>query len=638
MMSEWRQVRLVWAIGLLLIGIGCSQSSDDDPESDTPSEVLLEDFDPPTLAELDKKAEWEDRPVMDGRELLQEYWANKEPIATVEEALSLKNDSPENNDKILDALGRPPENEDDVDWDAEIIRQSPRDVRSTNPLFISSTTEFDVMGLTGFGLFSFDWRMQPYAAKDTVVSWQSSKDRMYDKIVMRKDLTWSDGKPITAHDIVFSFKTIMNPDVPVPAVRSGTDEIRWVEAYDDYTLVFFHKESLATNVWNINFPVIPKHIYEKSLKDDPTLQNSDYHVKYENKPVTGGPYVIQSRKRNSEIVLTRREGWYQHEGQQVRSKPYFKTVRFKIIDDEGTSVLAIKEGEVEELLLNAEQWQTQTNDSDFYRLNTKVTANEWTGFHFFWNLKTPYFKDRKVREAMSYAFNHDELLDKLLYGLHQPSVGTFHPTSWMAPKNPPKPYKQDLVKAEKLLDEAGWEDTDGDGIRDKEINGELVPFEFEVICSAVDERIKICTLLKENLDRIGIVCNVKPLESTVLQQQMLEHRFHAAYGGWGSGVDPDTSENIFTTKAIENGRNYGSYVNKEVDKLFEQGKREFDREKRADIYRKIHQLLWKDQPYTWLFYRNAFYAFNKDLRGYYFSPRGPYHYDPGFFAIWKPAK
>ncbi|WP_240928175.1 peptide-binding protein [Thalassoroseus pseudoceratinae] len=638
MMSEWRQWGLFLAVGVLLIGNGCSRSSDDDVDGDDPSAVLLEDFDAPPLAELDKTAEWEDRPVMDGQQLLKEYWAQKERIATVEEALSLKNDSPENNEKILDALGRPPESDDEVDWDAEIVRQSSRDVKSTNPLFISSTTEFDVMGLTSFGLFSFDWRMQPYAAKDTVVSWQSSKDRMYDKVVMRDDLTWSDGKPITAHDVVFSFKTIMNPKVPVPAVRSGTDEIRWVEAYDDHTLVFFHKESLATNVWNINFPVIPKHIYEKSIADDPTLQNSDYHVKYENKPVTGGPYIIESRKRNSEIVLKRREGWYEQDGKRVRSKPYFKTVRFKIIDDEGTSVLAIKEGEVEELLLNAEQWTTQTNDSDFYRLNTKVTANEWTGFHFFWNLKTPYFKDQRVREAMSYAFNHDELLDNLLYGLHQPSVGTFHPTSWMAPENPPKPYKQDLVKAEKLLDDAGWDDSDGDGIRDFEVNGELIPFEFEIICSAVDERIKICTLLKENLDRIGIVCNVKPLESTVLQQQMLEHRFQAAYGGWGSGVDPDTSENIFTTKAIDNGRNYGSYVNEEVDKLFEQGKREFDREKRADIYRKIHELLWKDQPYTWLFYRNAFYAFNKDLRGYYFSPRGPYHYDPGFFAIWKPAK
>ncbi len=638
MMCEWRHLRLALAFGLLLIGIGCSRSSDDDSDAEASKETLLEDFDAPTLAELDKKAEWEDRPVLDGRELLKEYWAEKEPIATVEEALSLKNDSPENNDKILDALGRPPESDDDVDWDAEIVRQSPRDVKSTNPLFISSTTEFDIAGLTSFGLFTFDWRMQPYAAKETVVSWQSSKDRMYDKVVMRDDLTWSDGKPITAHDVVFSFKTIMNPEVPVPAVRSGTDELRWVEAYDDHTLVFFHKEALATNVWNINFPVIPKHIYEKSLKDDPTLQNSDYHVKYENKPITGGPYVIQSRKRNQEIVLKRRDGWFEKDGKQIRSKPYFKTVRFRIIEDEGTSVLALKSGEIEELLLNAEQWTTQTNDSDFYRLNTKVTSNEWTGFHFFWNLKTPYFKDQRVREAMSYAFNHDELLDKLLYGLHQPSVGTFHPTSWMAPKNPPKPYKQDLVKAEKLLDDAGWDDSDGDGIRDMEVNGDLIPFEFDIICGSVDERIKICTLLKENLDRIGIVCNVKPLESTVLQQQMLEHRFQAAYGGWGSGVDPDTSENIFTTKAIENGRNYGSYSNKEIDKLFEEGKREFDRDKRAEIYRKIHQILWKDQLYTWLFYRNAFYSFGKDLRGYYFSPRGPYHYDPGFFAIWKPAK
>ena len=100
------------------------------------------------------------------------------------------------------------------------------------------------------------------------------------------------------------------------AVRSGTDQIRWIEAYDDHTLVFFHKEALATNVWNINFPVIPKHIYEKSIKEDPTLQDSEYHVRYENKPVTGGPFVISKRSRNQEIVLERRESWYMHEGKQ----------------------------------------------------------------------------------------------------------------------------------------------------------------------------------------------------------------------------------------------------------------------------------------------------------------------------------
>ena len=75
----------------------------------------------------------------------------------------------------------------------------------------------------------------------------------------------------------------------------------------------------------------------------------------------------------------------------------------------------------------------------------------------------------------------------------------------------------------------------------------------------------------------------------------------------------------------------------EVDKLFEAGMREFDLDKRAKIYQQISLILTEDQPYTWLFYQNAFYGFNKSLRGYMFSPRGPYHYGPGFGSIWKPA-
>ena len=91
-----------------------------------------------------------------------------------------------------------------------------------------------------------------------------------DKFVLRDDLTWSDGEPITAKDVEFSFKVIMTEAVPILAVRTGTDQIKWVEAYDDHTVVVFHKEALATNTENINFPVIPKHVYEKSLPEDPT--------------------------------------------------------------------------------------------------------------------------------------------------------------------------------------------------------------------------------------------------------------------------------------------------------------------------------------------------------------------------------
>jgi peptide/nickel transport system substrate-binding protein len=99
-------------------------------------------------------------------------------------------------------------------------------------------------------------------------------------------------------------------------------------------------------------------------------------------------------------------------------------------------------------------------------------------------------------------------------------------------------------------------------------------------------------------------------------------------------VDPDLQVNIYGTDAV---RNYGEYSNPEVDKLFAEGRRELDREKRASIYAKIHALLWEDQPVTWLFYRNGFFAFNKEIRGYNFSPRGPYSYSPGFMSFYGAA-
>jgi peptide/nickel transport system substrate-binding protein len=589
-------------------------------------------FVPPPLAELDAKAGWIDQPVKDTLQMLREKQAGEKPLAMAAAALALKNKTKQDNEKIASALGRVATDDANVDYEATINRHIRRDVKSTNPIMASSIEEGDITTLTGYGLFTFDWDMSPLAAADTVASWQTSKDRLYDKVVLRDDVTWSDGRPITAHDVEFTYHTIMNDKVPVPAVRSGRDKLKTVHAYDDRTLVFFHKEAAATNVWNLNFPVLPRHIYEESLKEDFTLQNSPYHVRYENDPVCGGAYTITKRVRRQEIVLTRRESWYMHNGKQVRDKPYFKEIRFRIIEDGNIALLAVKNGEIDEMELLADQWVTQTNDDDFYRLNTKASGPEWTFFSFQWNLKTPFFSDIRVRKAMSYAFDYREMLDKLFYGLYQQSNGIFHPNSWMAPRKQPPLYKQDLDKAEQLLDEAGWKDSDNDGIRDKKIEGKLTKFEFSVFSPTIPERIKLCTLLKENLGQIGVLCNVRPLEATVLQERMLKHEFQAAFGGWGTGADPDTSDNIWATGE---GRNFVSYSNPKVDELYKQGRLVFDRKKRGEIYGQIGTLIFEDQPYTFLYYRSSFYAFNKKLRGYNFSPRGPYHYGPGFSSIYK---
>jgi peptide/nickel transport system substrate-binding protein len=238
---------------------------------------------------------------------------------------------------------------------------------------------------------------------------------------------------------------------------------------------------------------------------------------------------------------------------------------------------------------------------------------------------------------MSYAINHDELLKNICYNLYAPGQGIYHPTAWMAPNPMPAPYKQDLGKAEDLLAQAGWTDTDNDGILDKVIDGKRVKFEFSLqYGSGAKVAERICGMVAENLKQIGISCNVKPTEFTVLQADAKKHNFDAMCAGWGSGADPDDSDNLWTTKALKNGgRNYVQYSNPKVDELFEAGKREFDRAKRADIYRQIEMILWEDQPYTWLYYRSSMYAFNKSLRGYMYSPRGPFHYSPGISSIWK---
>jgi len=599
-----------------------------------PAERLLEPFDPPALEPLDRDAKWIDRPVRDALAMLRDELAKEPAAVAAAEALALANDSPAANATILAALGRLPE-PGQADLDARIDRHVTGDLGSTNPIMISTTAEFDILGLTGFGLFSFDRHLEPFASSETVASWQTSTDGLYDKVVLRDDLVWSDGTPITAHDIAFTFRVIMDPRVPVPAVRSGTDQLRWVHAYDDRTIVFFHKEPLATNVWNINFPVLPKHVYEHTWESDPTLKDSPEHVKLEQAPVSGGPYEIVDRQRGQQIVLRRRESWSGVRGKQVREPPFFKEIRFRIIEDPNTSLLALKSGEIDEMVLLPEQWTTQTKGADFYQRNTKATAPEWVSFHFGWNIDTPFFADRRVRRAMTYAFDHDAMLDRLCYGLYTPATGPFHETSWMAAKKKLAASKQDLDKAEALLDEAGWIDHDNDGVRDKEVGGRLVPFEFTMLVNQQPLRVAICTLLKENLDQIGVRMNVRPTESTVLQQLTQDKKFQAYHGGWGTGTDPDTSDNIWATGA---GRNYVGYSNPEVDRLFAEGRRELDRAKRAEKYARIQEILQDDQPYTWLYWRNSFYGFSKDLRGYVFSPRGPYNYSPGFGSLWMPKQ
>ncbi|MDO4574637.1 MAG: ABC transporter substrate-binding protein [Planctomycetia bacterium] len=589
---------------------------------------------PATLEDLEKlvadKGGWIDNELKDDDLLIYQYLNGQPAPTTVEEARRLTNDSDEANAKIRYTLGRlpdegvlpPTENYQAVDYHASFTRHSAADASSFNPLLVSSVADFEISGLMGISLFGFTYdTFEPYVSKGFCKAWQSSADHLVDRITIREDITWSDGQPFTARDVEFTYKVIMSSRVPIPAMRSGTDLLVDVKAYDDHTLVFFHEKAMPINVFNMMFSIIPEHIYRDSIQRDPTLVKSPTHAKLEKQPVVAGPYVVEKRTRDSEIVLKRREGYYMYQGKQVRAKPMFERIRFRISPETSTAFMKMVKGDIEAMELTPELWTTQTDNANYTQNNTKVRSEQWTYFAFWWNMKNPLFQDKKVREALDVAFDHEEMLKTLRCGLDTPCTGLFAPGSPWYPKDAGlEPTRRDVEKAKKLLEEAGWKDTDNDGILDKEIAGKKTPFQFAMITSNRPERIALCRQLSINLKEIGIDMTVSPLEFTVWMDFMQEKKFQAALGGWGAGSDPYTAWNVWGTGEA---RNNISYSNPEVDRLFREGELEFDRAKRMAIYQKIHLLIYNDHPCAWLFNMNGYYGFNKNVRGIGYYPRGP---------------
>ncbi len=632
---------LVLALALVIPLVGCTSDSSELSEEKVQDAIKEFDyekgvagFNAPTLEELDANNTWTDKKITHALEDVKQQLADYTPPITPAEAAQLKSTSQKEITEILETMKIQPKSDDEVDWDATWVHHVAGDINTLNPLPMSSTADFDIVGLTGIGVINSDINMHPTGNGSVLKSWQTNDDNTIHKFVLRNDLTWSDGTPITAYDWEFTFKVIKHPEMAVyiPAIASSMETVAYVKAYDEHTFAIFHKKATAVNEWADEFPILPKHIYYESIALDPSMADSDIHLQMEEKPVVGGPYEVVSRTRGKNVILKRREGYYMHDGKQVREKPYFETIRIEVIVDTNTALLALSAGKIDEMIIPPPKWNTDAASPEFYKNNVKVSVPEWGEYHICWNCKSKLFEDPNVRKAMSYSIDYKELLDRVLDGLFEQANGPYHPTSWMAPKPALPMYTYDLEKARQLLDEAGWKDTDADGIRDKMIDGQKVPFAFTIMRSPTPMSEKVVRVLVNSLSKVGLKVEERQTEFTVLQQKAKDHTFDAVYGGWGSGTDPFYSKNIFGTGQQ---RNYAQYSNKKVDELYKQGLVELDPEKRAKIYQEIATLIYEDQPYTFLFYPSELHGFNKDMRGYQFSPRGPFHYSPGMESLWK---
>lgn len=528
----------------------------------------------------------------------------------------------------------PPEDRSRIATDETLYLTLRANPNTMNPIFASSGYDQIVIGPLYNGLFTFDKDMQWKVNDELVEDFEESDDHTEFIVHIKPGFTWQDGTPWTAHDVVFSWKQILDPRVPCVAQKPSVEPITECVALDAYTVRFVQAEPLATRLWNLLFPVIPKHIFARHKEEFPDLQTGEYYVRQAREPVGSGPYRFVEWKENTRIVFER---WEDYKG----DKPYYKQIVFRIIPDDNVALLSFEKGQVDVVdNLSAQKFALETNSEKLAEVGCKAWGVQWLFGYIGYNMdgSNPFFGDVRVRHAMTHACNIPFILDKILYNLGTVCTGNYHPESWMY--NPDvELLDYNLDKARALLDEAGWKVEPETGWRYKEIDDRRVPFKFELVMPQESTTSpKIAAVFQQGLNRIGVRMTTRRMEWSSFLEKIRNHEFQAEIAAWGTGTDPDTGWNLWRTEEYEDGRNYGGYSNARVDELFAMGRREFDFEKRRKIYQEIHKIIYDDQPYTWIYYRPILAVFNKRIQGVQFSPRGIYSFSPSFEAWWTGSK
>lgn len=443
--------------------------------------------------------------------------------------------------------------------------------------------------------------------------------------------------PVTAHDMVFMLDLMMNPQVENGFLKNYFAEIESWKALDDYTLVVRWKKKQYLNItWSVGIGPIPKFLFAFE-EDGSSIPKETLGLKfnqhwYNNKGYVGcGPYRMSAYEPGAKLTLERNE---QYSGE----KPAIKEIDYKIFTDPNQTILKLKAHELsvgkltqrqyrEEIQKYEQSGQKPANSPFFDGRIHCSTVDEPIYRYIGWNADRPLFADKRVRWAMTYATNRVGFLEKVFAGLGSLTTGPFQNTTpYYDSSITPIPY--DLGKAKQLLTEAGWQDTDGDGLLDKALrpgDPKRTPFEFTMLVyGSKQEYLALANILKDDLLKIGVKMNIDAAEWSLMQKRMEEKNFDAYTGGWGSPWESDPFQVWHSSQAdVPKGSNRVGFRNKEADEIIEKLRDTFDRDERIRLSHRFHRIVHEEQPYTFLFDEKGVYCAWSEVKNIVFSKVRP---------------
>lgn len=487
------------------------------------------------------------------------------------------------------------------------------DAVSLIPFLSTDSSSHSITGMIFNGLTKFDKNLNIIG--DLAERWDVSEDGKEITFYLRKNVRWHDGMPLTTRDIKFTFEAILDPKNACPYVSSYRD-IQSVDIIDDYTVKFTYSQPYAPALSKLGIEIVPEHI----------LKGEDLRTsKFKRDPLGCGAYILEKWKSDQYLILNSNHDYFEH-------RPYIDKYVMRVIPDLAVQFLELATGGIDTMGLTAYQYFYRTASEKFKSKFNTYTYLSRAYAYVGYNLEDPLFSDKRVRKALSYAINKKEIIDGVLLGMGEPCTGPFFKETPYYSKKAEQ-YKYDKERALELLGEAGWRDSDGDGILDKD----GAPFKFKLITNQGNkDREDIATIVQREWQELGVDVEIQIIAwAAFLKEYVDKKNFQAVILGWSLPMDPDCFVVWHSSSAVEGGLNFISFKNEEVDALIEEGRRTFDVYERIRIYNRIHEIIAEEAPYTFLYFPYARVAISNRFKGIEPAPAGigynfvDWYVDPG---------
>lgn len=480
-----------------------------------------------------------------------------------------------------------------------LIDASIGDASTLIPPLASDVASRDVAGLIYDGLIKYDGDLN--LVGELAESWTVSPDGLTITFNLRQGVKWHDGAPFTARDVMFTYQVMIDPKTPT-AYGEDYKQVKKAEVLDDYTFRVTYPKPFAPGLESWTLSILPRHLLAgQDITQSPLARQ----------PVGTGPYKFQEWRAGDRIILA-------HNPDYFGGRPYLNSYIYLVKPDLATMFLELKAGNIDRMGLTPLQYQRQTEYAKFQRTFRKYKYVSFSYTYLGYNLEDQRFADRRVRQALTYAINKQEIVDGVLLGLGQNATGIYKPGTWFFNPDVPR-FDYNPEKAKALLAEAGWRPNAG-GILEKD--GKT--FEFTILTNqGNDLRVRTGEIIQKRLEEVGIVVKIRTVEWAAFLKEFIDKgRFEAVLLGWSTGQDPDAFDIWHSSKTKPGELNFIHYNNPEVDRLLEEGRHTFDREKRRRAYFRLQEIIAEDQPYTFLYVPDALPTVHKRFRGVKPAPAG----------------